>query len=361
MTSFTLRARIALPFLALSLVGAGCFSSTSTASKGPDAGVWKTADRGVTWTNKKALVEAGPKITAAVAGYTITAMVFDPQDRLAVYAATLANGIIYTLDGGTTWQKPSTLNTGRVNAIAIDPKQRCTLYAASANKIFKSDNTCGRDWQQIFFDPRTDKSFTRLIVDWYNPTNLFAGTSDGDIFRSKDSGVSWQVVKRVDGISISGLVMNQKDSRVVYAATQGDGIWKTVDGGDTWMQIKKQFDPDFRDARKVTQILIDPIDSETIYNVSKYGILKSLDGGETWKALSLTAPPGALTINSLAIDPKNNQNLSFTGVATLQFSSDGGVTWTPKKLPTTQAGSVLLIDPIDSNTMYLGTTVPPKK
>lgn len=361
MTSFTSRLSMAAPLVALSLFGAGCFGSSTTA-KGPDAGVWKTTDRGQTpWVSKKALVAPGPKITNAVATYTILQLAFDPQDHNVMYAATKENGMIYTLDGANTWQQPNTLNTGRVNAVAIDPKQKCTLYAASGNKIFKSDNTCGRDWQQIFFDPRTEKSFTQLIIDWYNPTNLYAGTSDGDIFRSKDSGVSWQVVKRVDGISITSLVMNQKDSRTVYAGTAGDGIWKTSDGGDSWIQIKKQFGDEYRDARRVTQVLIDPIDSETIYNVSKYGIIKSLDGGETWKALSLTAPPGALKINSLAIDPKNNKYLAFTGVATLQTSSDGGVTWTPKKLPTTQAGNVLVFDPVDSNVMYLGTTPPPEK
>ncbi len=360
MTSFTSRLSLAAPLLALSLFGAGCFSSSSTAT-GPDAGIWKTSDRGLAWVNKKALIAPGPKITAAVAGYTILAMVFDPQDHNTIYAATRENGMIYTLDGGNTWQQPGTLNTGRVNAVVVDPKQKCTLYAASGNKIYKSDNTCGRDWKQIFFDPRTEKSFTQLIIDWYNPTTLYAGSSDGDIFRSSDSGVSWQVVKRVDGISITSLVMNHKDSRTIYAGTNGDGIWKTVDGGDTWTQIKKQFDPDYRDARKVTQVLIDPIDAETIYDVSKYGIIKSVDGGETWKALTLTAPPGALKINNLAVDPKNNKNIAFTGVSTIQYSSDGGVTWKPGKLPTTKAGNVLVFDPVDSNILYLGTVPPPEK
>ncbi len=352
------RVRFALPFLALSLVGAGCFGTTAPA-KGPDAGVLKTTDGGTTWVDKKVLV-SGPKVTAAVGGYDIVDLAFDPQDHLTMYAATRGNGLIYTEDGGDSWKQPKVLTTGQINAIAVDPKQKCTVYASSANKLFKT-TTCGRDWDQIFFDPRTDKSFTKLIVDWYNPTSLFAGTNDGDIFRSKDSGASWQVVKRVDGMAITSLVINTKDSRIVYAGSLGDGIWKTMDGGETWYQIKKQFGDEYRDARKVTQLVLDPIDPEVVYDISKYGIIKSTDGGSTWTALHLTAPPGTVKINSLAVDPKNNKNLVYTGVSTLQFSTDGGISWTPKKLPTSQAGSVLLIDPVDSNVLYLGTTPPPAK
>jgi photosystem II stability/assembly factor-like uncharacterized protein len=106
---------------------------------------------------------------------------------------------------------------------------------------------------------------------------------------------------------------------------------------------------------------VDPVEANVIYDVCKYGILKSTDGGETWKALNLTSPPGTVKISSLAVDPKNNKNLVYTGVSTLQFSTDGGVSWTPKKLPTTQAGSVVMFDSLDSKVLYLGTTSPPTK
>ncbi|MFH1620918.1 MAG: YCF48-related protein [Patescibacteria group bacterium] len=355
-----------IPVLTLTLFGQGCFGSSTSAPTGPDGGVWKTSDSGTTWVNKKALV-SGPKVTATGAAFSIVNMAFDPQDHNTIYLATAAHGMVFSLDGGDSWQqaksqdeKKNVLTSGRVNAVAVDPKNKCIVYAASGNKIYKTE-TCGRDWNQIFFDPRTDKSFTQLIVDWFNPTILYAGTNDGDIFRSTDAGLSWQMSKRVDGISITSLGMDPRDSRLVYVGTQGDGIWKTVDGGTTWTQIKKQFGEEYTDARRVIQLVIDPVEANVIYNVSKYGIIKSLDGGETWKALNLTSPPGTVKINSLAVDPKNNKHLIYTGVSTLQFSSDGGVSWTPKKLPTTQAGSILLFDPIDSKVIYLGTVPPPSK
>jgi photosystem II stability/assembly factor-like uncharacterized protein len=359
MTYPSSRVTLVAPLLALSLFGAGCFGTSNSAPQGPDGGVWKTTDGGQTWVNKKVLV-AGSKAAATVATYEVPYITADPQDHNVLYATTKENGMIFTEDGGDSWRTARTLSTGSIGVVAVDPKHKCTVYASSANKIYKTE-TCGRDWNQIFFDPRTDKRFTQLIVDWYNPTILYAGTSDGDVFRSRDAGVSWQLSKRVDGISITSIAIHPTDSRMVYAGTKSDGIWKTTDGGETWMQIKKQFGEDYSDARRVYQVVIDPVDPNTIYDVSKYGILKSTDGGDTWKALTLTAPPGTLTINSLVIDPKNNKNLTFTGVSTLQFSTDGGITWTPKKLPTTRTGATLLIDSTNSQVMYLTTVAPPSK
>ena len=309
--------------------------------------------------NKRNVV-SGTKVTTAGAQLNILDMVMDPQDSKAIYLATNDNGVVYTLDGGDLWQQAKISGVTKVTAIAVDPKNKCTVYVASGNKIYKTD-TCGRDWEQIFFEPRTEVVFTRLAVDHFNPTILFAGTSDGDILRSTTTGVSWEKIQRIDGVNIKSIVIDPRDSRLVFVGTAGSGIYKTADGGTTWTQIRKQFGEEYVEGRRVVQVVVDPVEANVIYNVCKYGILKSADGGETWTALNLTSPPGTVKISSLAIDPKNNKNLVYTGVSTLQFSTDGGVSWTPKKLPTTQAGSVVMFDPVDSKVLYLGTTPPPTK
>lgn len=345
--------RVALPFLALVLFGQGCFGGGSSTPTGPDGGVWKTIDRGQTWVNKRALVQ-GAKVTANAASLGVVTMVFDPQDPAAIYLGTTENGLVYTLDAGESWQNAKGLTTGRINAVAVDPKNKCTVYATRANEIFKTE-TCGRDWNRLFFDAQTTKVFTQLIVDWFNPTILYAGTSEGDIFKSVDSGVSWQISKRVEGTRINHIVMDPRDSRLVYAGTQGDGIWKTNDGGTTWTSIKQQFGDEFREARRVTQVTLDPKNSNIVYVVSKYGIIRSEDQGQTWKALNLTSPPGTISISALAIDPLDSKKMVYLGSNSITYTVDGGVTWTGKKLPTTRAGSALLIDPKNSNTIYMGT------
>lgn len=357
MNAPNLKSALLFSSLAIMLLGAGC-GTTTAAPTGPDGGVWKTSDRGTTWTNKRALV-TGSKVTATAAQFNVLSMAMDPQDNKTIYLATGEHGLAYTLDGGDSWQLAKIGSVAKITAIAVDPKHKCTVYAASANQIYKTE-TCARDWEKIFFEPRTEVVFTRIAVDSYNPTILYAGTSDGDILRSQDGGITWQKINRIDGVPVTSLVIDAKDTRMIYVGTSSDGIYKTTDSGATWTHIKKQFG-DLTDGRRVTQVVLDPVEENVIYNVCKYGILKSPDGGETWSALNLISPPGTIKINSLAIDPKNNKSLVYTGVSTLQFSTDGGTNWQPKKLPTTQAGSVVMIDPMDSNVMYLGTTPPPAK
>lgn len=351
------RLSLAIPLLALAFVGAGCLGGSATGPTGPDAGVWKTADGGKTWVNEKSLVQ-GTKVTASVASVSVLSMAFDPQDHLAIYLGTLANGILYSLDGGNSWQQVKVLTTARVSDVEVDPKSKCTVYALSANRIYKT-TSCSRDWSQVFFDPVTTKSFTKIAIDWYNPTRLYAGTTDGDIYQSEDSGNSWRPSFRIGGNPVTSLVVDPHDSRVVYAGTSSAGMARTTDSGSSWTWINKQFADQYNDGKHVLQVVPDPVTAGTVYDVSKYGILKSTDAGDTWTALTLTNPPSTIKINSLAIDPTNNQHLVFTGVSTLQFTVDGGKTWTPTKLPTTQTGGKLLIDPSAPTTIYLATIPPP--
>lgn len=350
--------RIVLPLCALVLFGQGCFGGSKPAT-GPDGGVWKTTDRGQTWANKRALVQ-GSKVTTGAALLDLVTLTFDPQDNAALYAGTAQNGLVYSLDAGESWQAMKGLSSGQVNAVAVDPKNKCTVYATRANEIVKTV-TCGRDWTRVFFDPQTSKVITRLAVDWFNPTIIFAGTSEGDILKSQDGGASWLSAARVDGTRITDIDIDPRDSRLVYVGTLGNGIWKTIDGGATWTQINKQFGEDLREARRVTQVVLDPKAANTLFVVSKYGIIRSEDQGETWTALKLTSPPGTIQISALAIDPNDPKKMIYTGSTSVAFTSDAGTTWTVKKLPTTKAGSALLIDPKDGNIVYLGTHAPAAK
>ena len=333
--------------LGLVLLGQGCF--TAKPATGPDGGVFKTADRGVTWAQKRVLIE-GPK-GVPISDDVVTALTFDPQDRGTVYAGTAARGLLVSLDGGDSWQASGALNKGRIESVAVDAKNKCTVYASQGNKIFKTDN-CGRDWKQTWFDPKTDKVFTRVVVDWFNPTIVWAGTSEGDILKSTDAGATWLVSKRADS-AVSSIALHPKDSRIVYVATAGDGVWKTLDGGSTWLSIEKQLSA-FDNSRRATQIAVDPLEPETVYLISKYGILKSMDGGTSWNALALTSPPNSVDIRWFALNPRNSKELQYITPNTLLTSSDSGTTWTAAKLPSTRVANVLAVDPEDGKILYLG-------
>jgi len=352
--------RSAFPVRALALVlgvalfGQGCFGGSS-GPKGPDGGVYKTQDRGTTWAQKRVLVE-GPK-GVAIDDESIVTMAFDPQDNKAVYAGTAARGLLVSLDGGDSWRPAGALSSGRIEAVAVDPKDKCTVYASQGNKIYKTEN-CGRDWRQAWFDPKTDKVFTALMVDWFNSTILYAGTSEGDILKSTDAGANWLVSKRAAS-PITSFAIHPNDSRIVYASTRGEGLWKTLDGGNTWLPIKDQL-KDFKNARRVTGVVIDALTPNTVYLVSPYGILVSRTDGNTWEALPVTSDPGDVDIRSFAVHPRESKLLYYLTPNTLLLSGDAGATWTTQRLPSTRPASAMIVDPEDPKVIYVGMGPQPK-
>ncbi len=355
--------RSALPVLALLFFGAGCFGgSTPVPATGPDGGVFRTKTD--VFVPKLALVEwkqtktlnLGTKF-GSIADVGTTSAAFDPQDPLTLYVGTTQNGLLYTLDGGESWQSAKGFSIGSVQAIAVDPSSKCTVYASRANQIFKTDN-CGRDWNQAFFDGRTDKRFTALSVDPNDPNTIYAGTSDGDLLRSDNAGVAWRATYRVQGIQIMNIAVDPRNSKTVYAASWGSGVLKSTDGGATWISIRKAFE-DFDKARFPRAVILDPNIANRIYHVSKFGMLRSDDAGASWKAIAIASPNNTLDVRAMTIDPKNPNKLVYVTPTSIAFSSDAGITWGSHKLPTSRLPTFLLFDQANPAALFLGT-VPPK-
>ncbi len=343
----------------LLLFGAGCLGGTGQTATGPDGGVFRTKTDVfaakvdvVEWKQLK-LLNLGTKLEAnglAAVG-TVTAA-FDPQDPLTIYLGTVQDGLFYTGDGGDSWQRAKGLSVGRVQAIAIDQTSRCVLYVGRANQIFKTE-TCGREWNQVFFDGRVDKTFTALAVDPKNGSVVYAGTSDGDLFRSDNAGATWRATYRVAGIRIMNLVVDPRDSAVVYAASWGSGVLKSTDGGGSWVSIRKPFQ-DFDKARFPRAVVLDPNVANRVYHISRFGILRSDDAGVTWTPLTIASPNNTLDVRAMAVYPKDPKKLTYSTNTSIAFSYDGGVTWTNRKLPTSRGASFMAFDGAEKPSLFIG-------
>ncbi|MEK7167423.1 MAG: lipoprotein [Patescibacteria group bacterium] len=172
---------------------AGC--SLTAGPKAADGGIWKSTDTGKTWTHSVAVPVIGGK-TASIANTDVRRITFDPQDHNTIYLSTEKNGIVYSYDGGNTWRSFKELNTGKVRAVAVDTKNKCTLYALMDNKLFKSMD-CGRFWKNAYYHQNTETVLTDIKVDWYNNSILYLVTSAGEILKSASAGETWFSVKDV--------------------------------------------------------------------------------------------------------------------------------------------------------------------
>lgn len=143
-----------------------------------------------------------------------------------------------------------------------------------------------------------------LVLDGdVNKNTWFAGSASGGIWKTTDAGASW-VIKTPDIPNLSTTVLAKSISSdvIIYAGTgeffnsvggvDGDGIFKSVDAGETWTQLTSTADnSDFRNTFKIIvhpsnpDILLAAV-SETSAKIFepdlKCTIYKSVDGGSSW-------------------------------------------------------------------------------
>ncbi len=156
------------------------------------------------------------------------------------------------------------------------------------------------------------------------PNEYYMGTTGGGVFKTTDGGQSWlAVTDRYFGGTIGAIRVAPSNPDVVYAGggeypirgnvSHGDGVWKTTDGGRTWSARGLQ------DAKHIADIVVHPTNPDLVYagvlghvfgpNETR-GVYRSRDGGGTWqKVLYRNDSTGVV---DLVMDP-NNPNVLYAG------------------------------------------------
>jgi photosystem II stability/assembly factor-like uncharacterized protein len=202
-------------------------NSPSTLYGYADYAVWKSINSGGSWTK-------------AFNSSYVYQIVFDPNNPAAIYIGTNF-GLIRTQNNGRSWD---TINPNgqeiAVFDVAIDPQNSNVLYASVANLsdpavwfgIFKSTDT-GDTWTPVN-SGISDTKIRSITVDKQIPSQVYACSEAGKVFKSSNSGESWKEVYNRAGcfdIVASG--------GTVYSAQSS--VSKSSDGGDTWSDTATPF------------------------------------------------------------------------------------------------------------------------
>jgi photosystem II stability/assembly factor-like uncharacterized protein len=192
-------------------------------------GLFKRSDAGTSWT----ALSPFPTIEGVYSSnpnYCRT-LAIDPQNPTTIYAGTLLDGILKSLDGGTTWRTANaglpvyygnlTLPTG---TLAIDPTSPETLYVTTdafggdpdnIYRLFKSTDGA-TTWNPVDRQP-TDRGIVALVIAPQVPSAMYAATSAG-LFKSTDAGTTWSSVNfGID--NIFDLAVDPQNPSTLYAAT----------------------------------------------------------------------------------------------------------------------------------------------
>lgn len=171
----------------------------------------------------------------------------------------------------------------------------------------------------------------------------------------------WTGIGPVGGKHVLSLAINPKNTSVLYAGTS-DGVFKSIDGGASWNPANGG--PIHLYAKT---LVIDPSNPSVLYVSGFSGVNKSTDGGQNWVQSSTGLPSSTLSLGALVIDPKNTSTIYVgsdfrDGVFK---SENGGLSWNPVNNGLQDsiskdyfvAARALAIDPSNSSTVYLGTSL----
>ena len=148
-------------------------------------------------------------------GGVVSALAADPRNPATVYAAT-CSGVFKTVDGGTNWSPRNSglSEIGCIAGLTADPQNSGTVYAVSGNQVFKTTDG-GERWSVLSALETTDAPV--LAIAPSNPNTLYA--SDGlELLRSTDGGETWSVVNF--GLPISSLALYPQDPNRLYVGTE---------------------------------------------------------------------------------------------------------------------------------------------
>ena len=339
-----------VPLSLLILLGAGCFGGDSSSS-GSDGAVWRTNDSGATWDQLSSLPSSSG--VGSIAGVNITNIEIDPSDTSTYYIGTESNGVFYTNDFGTTWARfeDAEIKSGYIVDVEVDPNSLCTIYVMKSDQLLKSTN-CGREWNDVYSETRSNVSLTALELDWYNTDRIWIGTSDGDVTLTEDAGATWDTLYHISG-KVSDILVSNSDSRIVMYVTFKDGYRRTTDGGETWTEIEDELSDEFEGADKICGLTQDRLGG-TILMRSEYGILRSSDQGESWEHVDLLTSPGEVTVWSAALDPDDADTIYYGTEDIFYTTTSGGDAWQTEDLPSGRVPKTMIVHPEDTQYVLTG-------
>ncbi len=259
--------------------------------------------------------------------------IIDPVDTNIIYAS-YSNGICKSNNGGISWTDINIFTSDHTGEIVQNPLYRDTLYIGveaigpGGRGIYRSSNR-GNTWppQQHLI---VDTSVSCIVINPIKPWILYAGTitntytgSTVGILRSNDAGASWSLVNNgLGNLDINQLVINPLDTGTLFAATE-NGLYKTHDGGQNWQSSGSGLPG----GSVINHIAINPADTNIVFaGTQGDGIYKSTDGGNSWSA-SNTGLSNWI-IHWIAIHPVSPERIYVSVDDGGVFRSlDSGSTW----------------------------------
>jgi photosystem II stability/assembly factor-like uncharacterized protein len=314
-------------------------------------GVWRSDNAGRTW---EPIFDAQPIAS-------IGAIAIAPSNPDVIYVGSgeadmrsdisYGNGMYKSIDGGTTWTHIGLTDSRQIGRILVDPRDANLVFVAALghgygpNKergVFRS-NDGGQSWQTVLykdentgaidlaFDPGDSKTILAALWNTRRPPwNVYPpsyGPGSG-LYRSVDGGDTWTQVTngiptgKLGRIRVAFAPSAPRRAYAIVDATEG-GLYVSDDAGATWKRASSD--------RRIWErgwyfggVTVDPKDADTVYACDT-ALYKSTDGGKTF--VPFKGAPGGDDYHRLWIDPGDSRRMIVASDQGAVVTVDGGKTW----------------------------------
>ena len=286
-------------------------------------------------------------------------------DPATYYMGTTGGGLWKTTDAGQHWKNISDgfFEMGSVGAVAVSASDTNIVYvgmgehaprgvmASYGDGVYKSTDS-GKTWKKMGLEKT--QHISRIIIHPKNPDivyvaaqgALYGPTEERGVYKSTDGGVTWKKTlykNKLSGaaelsmdasapdILYAALWHHERDPNVMISGGEGSGLYKSVDAGETWIELTKGLP---KEKGKMA-IAVSPANSNKVYaliesdsNKDQGGLFVSNDAGKSWGMVSgdNRLVQRAWYYIEVFADP-NNENVVYVLSAPALRSIDGGKTW----------------------------------
>ncbi|HSB46336.1 MAG TPA: hypothetical protein VLD60_15090 [Nitrospira sp.] len=244
--------------------------------------VYKSHDGGQRWASMRSGLDD------ATISSVVNQFLFDPTDNNHMFLATTM-GVFETKNGGEHWTKrmEGMKEVLMVVTLGMDPTRPAVLYAGTSGGVYKTVNEAGQ-WEKVnngLVSPDIIKSsralnVSSILVDPYEPDTVYAATLAG-FYKTTDGAKSWvRIGESLADQMIFAMVLDRTKKGVVYIAGR-DGVHRSDDGGATWKMMNNGLAT--TNVRSLAQSASDP---KLFYaGTNGSGLYRSKDAGETWEPM----------------------------------------------------------------------------
>ena len=317
-------------------------------------GVFKTTDDGISWKNiSDGFFKTGSVGAIAVAESDPNIVVVGMGEHAARGVMTsMGNGVYKSMDAGKTWSHLGLDKTRHISDVVIHPTNPNIIYitaqgaqyAPSKERGIYKTTDGGKTWKNILSVNNTTGA-SSLSMDMTNPRILYAsmwqhqrypwvmksGGENSGLFKSIDGGNTWTKMKLglpkdfgKSGISVSRANPDRVFA-VIEASGKKGGIYRSDNAGKTWKQVNSNR-VNIARSWYYMEIFADPQDENTVY-VLNAPVMKSIDGGKSFS--NIPVPHG--DNHHLWINPADNKNLINSNDGGANISFNGGKSWSTQQ------------------------------